>query len=195
MYVHYYTCRSSSEEPNRKRSPASTASEQPLGGHRHHQFCAGSASPSEDLPTKTQSPQATPPSINHLSTSLGTGAGRAGHRNSVGSIDTETFGKRNCDGCSACTYIHHDDHHHHQDQHHHHDSHLLGHHPPLVVDSSYSAEPTYCVNHSSSCWLHGAESSSGNSSRSGSVPGLSCGSLDITDSRSSTTAIPVSHSS
>ena len=194
--MHYYTCRSFSEEPSRKRSPASTAPEESSGGHRHHQFCAGSASPSEDLPTKTQSSRATPPSINHFSTSLdlGTGAGRAGHRNSVGSIDTETFGKRNCDGCLACTRIHHD-HHHHQEQHHHHDGNPLGHHPTLVVDSSYSAEPTYCVNHSSSCWSHGAESSSGNSSRSGSVPGLSCGSLDITDSRSSTAAIPVSHSS
>ena len=164
MYICTHTCRSSSEEPGRKRSPAFTASSE-LTGHRHYRFCAGSASPSEDLLT-TSSTRATPPSAlqsNHLSISRG--VGRTGHRNSVGSIDTETFGKRNGD-CCVCT--------------HHHRCHALQKHPPYVVDSSYTEQHAY-INHSSSSWSRGVDSNS-NSNRSSVnvLPGSSCDSLNTT---------------
>ena len=169
------TCRSSSEEPSRKRSPASTvASELPSSGgqHRHYRFCAGSTSPEEESSTQSR---ATPPSTNHLTTcnimTSDSVTSRMGHRNSVGSIDTETFGKRNCDH-HLCV----------------HDHQLSGYHTsPFVMDSSYTEQHVECsieVNRSSTgCWSRGIDSSS--TSNSGSVnilPGLSCDSLNITDS-------------
>ena len=130
-------------------------------GHRRRRFCAGTASPSEELPTTLQASSPSTLQPNHLSSSHG--VGRTGHRNSVGSIDTDTFGKRNGDVC-----LHTLTHHHH--------CHLL---QPSVMDSSYIAQHMY-VNHSSTCsWSRGVDSNS-NSNSSGVhvLPGSSCDSLN-----------------
>ena len=159
-YACILLCRSPYEQQSQEETAASSNSAEPMTGCRHYLFSAGSTSPSEDMSrTSSPLPLATPtsnstamhpnyPSVPHS-------VARTGHRDSVGLLYPETFGKRNSDSCSNT-------------------------HQPFITDSSSTAQHT-CVDFSSNCWSGGALSGSDSGSVNGLPPptGSSCDSVDV----------------